>query len=199
MEQIHLHGPNMWRVKTNLEFHAVPKSLLSNKRALLCFMISLSRRYETFSSPEFSSFADKLPCGLYCAIVVINTCLAALYNGRRISVEMPNLWSLFQKLEIPSFDCSKGWLDEDRTPPASSFRMKNWDGWINPTSSLEESKANKTIFYGITLFVFRINKLWNFQMRHWWFEHTQKIQNSENYKSDTILVFYFQNKKRYKF
>lgn len=27
----------------NLEFHAVPKSELNNKRALLCFMMSLSR------------------------------------------------------------------------------------------------------------------------------------------------------------
>ena len=122
-----------------LEFHAVPKSLLSNKRALLCFMTSLSRWHEIFSSPDFSSFTDGLPWALYCAIAVINAFLAALYNGRRISIEMPNLWSLFQKLEIPSSDCSKWWLDEGRTPPASSFRMKNWDGWINPTSSLEEN------------------------------------------------------------
>lgn len=108
----------------NLEFHAVAKSQLSNKSALLWIITSIAR-VSSWDLPE------KFPGVLYCLSADINACLAALYTGIRICVEMPNLWSLIQKLVL-SWSLSS----ELRESPISSFNVANWDGWMNPTSSL---------------------------------------------------------------
>lgn len=124
----------MKKMETNLECHAVPKSQLSNKRTLLCFMTSLSTllwedetvqgEFPTPFSPHWSLSA------LYLLTASTNSRLAALNNGRRACVEIPNLWSLLHRVvDISSAD-GTDW-------PISSFRVTNWDGWINPTSSLD--------------------------------------------------------------
>lgn len=116
-------------------------------------MTSLSMRYVTdaeqldrVSSPTSSLFRHTLLSIWYAAI---NAYLAALYKGRRAWVEMPNLWSLIQKtvsegLHSDTSDSARSSTDSGRKGvPASALSATNWDGWINPTSSLDTSEKFK--------------------------------------------------------
>ena len=116
----------------------MPKSQLSNKRALLCFMTSLSTMLNEFDNSDkwfpatvWSSWLQKL---LYFLVAAINVFLAAMYKGWRISVDTPNLWSWSKKSELSYPIISDVALLE---LPASSFSLENWDGCINPISSLD--------------------------------------------------------------
>lgn len=74
-----------------LEFHAVPKSQLNNKSALLCFMTSLSIAEDLGESISSSDAPGKFSTILYCLIESIKASLAALYKGRSTCAEIPNL------------------------------------------------------------------------------------------------------------
>lgn len=126
----------------NLEFQAVPKSQLSNKRALLCFMTSLSTTFNEFDNPHkefpaivWSSWLQEL---LYFLVAAINVFLAAIYKWWRICVDMPSLWSCSQNSEFSFPVISEVALLE---LPSSSFSLTNWDGCTNPISSLNSCNS----------------------------------------------------------
>lgn len=124
-------------MEKNLEFQAVPKSQLSSRRALLCFITSPSTmlRDNEAEIDAFSSFKKLLSspeslCILYCCSASMNACLAAPYNGRRTLVEIPNLWSLLQKTESVglAFDSLDPKVLSDDGLSASSRSASNWEG-----------------------------------------------------------------------